>query len=196
MNDHRKITGLFFGSFNPIHVGHLMIAQYMLSFGGVEQVWFVVTPQSPFKIKKTLLDDYQRLEIVNLAISDHPGMKASDVEFRLPQPNFTVNTLSALSEKYPERDFELIMGSDNLLHFEKWRNYQYILDNHRIIVYPRPGSEGAALLSHPSVRLVNAPLIEVSASFIRESIAKGKDMHFFVPEAAYRYIREMHFYEN
>ena len=185
MNQPRHSTGLFFGSFNPIHAGHMMIAQYMLNYAGLEQLWFVVTPQSPFKSRKSLLDNYQRLEIVNRAIGGHPRMRASDVEFRLPQPNYTVNTLTALSEKHPERSFELIMGP----------NYQYILDHYRIIVYPRPGSEEAPLLSHPSVRQVDAPLIEISASFIREAIAEGKDMSFFVPEVAYRYIREMHFYE-
>jgi nicotinate-nucleotide adenylyltransferase len=195
MSTQQHPTGLFFGSFNPIHSGHLMIAQYMLAYGSLEQLWFVVTPQSPFKAKKSLLDNYQRLEMVNRAIGDHPGMRAIDIEFRLPQPNYTVNTLSALTEKYPERSFELIMGSDNLLHFEKWRNYQYILDHYRLIVYPRPGIPDPPLMSHPSVRIVEAPLIEISASFIRESIAAGKDMHFFVPEAAYSYIREMHFYE-
>ena len=195
MSEQRQATGLFFGSFNPIHAGHMMIAQYMLNYAGLDQLWFVITPQSPFKSRKSLLDNYQRLEIVNRAIGGHPRMRASDVEFRLPQPNYTVNTLSALSEKHPERSFELIMGSDNLLHFGKWRNYQYILDHYRIIVYPRPGSEEAPLLSHPSVRQVDAPLIEISASFIREAIAEGRDMSFFVPEEAYRYIREMHFYE-
>jgi len=187
-------TGLFFGSFNPVHNGHLIIAQYMLQYAGIDEIWFVVTPRSPFKEKETLYDDYRRFDLVNLAIEGSIGMKAMDIEFRLPQPNYTVNTLAALAEKYPDHSFQLIMGSDNLQYFEKWRNYQFILEHYKLIVYPRPGSLETALLFHPSVRQVDAPLMEISSSFIRKAISEGKDMRHFLPEPVYTYVKENRVY--
>jgi nicotinate-nucleotide adenylyltransferase len=189
--EHRQMNniGLFFGSFNPIHNGHLILAQYMLEFVPLDEVWFVITPRSPFKEKETLADDYRRLDMVNLAIAGNERLRASDVEFRLPQPNFTVNTLAVLAEKYPNRHFHLIMGGDNLASFGKWRNYSYILENYKLLVYPRSGSE-EALLQHDNIRIVDAPMVQISSSFIRESLREGRDMRYFLPEAVYQYLQQ------
>lgn len=182
-------TGLFFGSFNPIHSGHLILAQYMLEFAPLDELWFIITPRSPFKEKETLADDYRRLDMVNLAIAGNERLRASDVEFRLPQPNYTVNTLAVLAEKYPKRKFSLIMGADNMAAFERWRNYQYILENYQLLVYPRSGSEGP-MPDHGNIRILDAPRIQISSSFIRESIRAGRDMRYFLPAAVYEYLRE------
>jgi nicotinate-nucleotide adenylyltransferase len=189
-------TGLFFGSFNPVHVGHMVIANYMLEFTPLESIWFVVSPQNPLKNKASLLPQHHRLAIVNRAIGDNPGMKASDIEFRLPQPSYTIHTLVHLKEKYPDRHFVLLLGSDNLESFHKWKNYEQILEDYELYVYPRKESKGGELSTHPRVTWVNAPFIEISSTFIRKSIRERKDIRYFIPEQAYTYIREMHFYEK
>lgn len=191
-----KTTGLYFGSFNPVHIGHLAIAGYVTSFAGLDELWFIVSPHNPLKEKKTLLDDYQRLELVRLAVEDDERFRVSDIEFRMPQPSYTIDTLTYLKEKYPDREFQLVMGSDGLKTFRKWKNFELIEQHYKRIIYPRPGMTNEEILSHPNVSLVNAPLMEISSSFIRQAIADGKDVRHFLPEKVYTYIREMHFYEN
>ncbi|MFZ5940316.1 MAG: nicotinate (nicotinamide) nucleotide adenylyltransferase [Bacteroidota bacterium] len=191
-----KKTGLYFGSFNPIHIGHLAIAGYMTAFTDLDELWFVLSPHNPLKDKKSLLDDYQRLELVRLATEDDERFRVSDIEFHLPQPSYTIDTLSYLAEKYPDREFILVMGADGLKTFRKWKNYQVIEANYHRIVYPRPGIGREEILAHPNVSLVDAPLMEISSSFIRESIREGRDVRHFLPEKVHRYIREMHFYEK
>ena len=160
--------GLFFGSFNPIHIGHMAIANYMAEFTDLNQVWFVVSPQSPLKKKTSLLADHHRLQLVRLAIGDSLKYKASNIEFQLPKPSFTVNTLAHLTEKYPQHSFCLIMGSDNLNTFHKWKNYEHILNEHQLYIYPRPDSDGGSLKDHPNVKYVQAPFMDISATFLRE----------------------------
>lgn len=193
-----KNVALYFGTFNPIHIGHLAIANYMLSFSSADEVWLVVTPHNPLKKKRTLLDDYQRLHMVNLAVEEMGGrMRASNVEFNLPQPSYTSHTLAHLSEKHPDIHFQLIMGEDNLRNFHKWKNHKSILDQYGIIVYPRllPGSGDTELLEHPSVEVVKAPIIQISSTMIRNAIAEGKDMRYFMHPKVYKYLDEMNFYK-
>ncbi len=193
-------TGLFFGTFNPIHHGHLMIANYMQSFTDLDEIWFVITPQSPFKVKDSLLSDRDRQHLVNLAIGKSYRFKACDIEFNLPKPNYTVHTLAYLREKYPEREFALIMGGDNLTHLHKWFNVDEIIKNYEIYVYQRPDSEiperWKAEIDKQTIHIVDAPLLEISSSFIRKSIRENKNIRYFMPEPVYQYIKEMHFYEN
>lgn len=189
-------TGLYFGSFNPIHIGHLAIANYMLEYSDLNQIWFVVSPQNPFKSKKGLLPDYQRLELVELALGDSNNYKSSNVEFNLPKPSRTVDTLAYLYDKYPDRDFSLIMGSDNLVSFHKWKNPEVILEHHNIYVYPRPLTPKTQFDTHPKVKSIDAPLMEISSSFIRDAIKNGKDVRFFLPIKVWEYIEEMNFYKD
>jgi len=188
--------GLFFGSFNPIHIGHMAIANYMAEFTDLEQIWFVVTPHNPLKQKSGLLADNHRLQLVKEAIGDSRKYKASNIEFKLPQPSYTVNSLAHLSEKYPQHKFVLIMGADNLQTFHKWKNSEFILEEYELYVYPRPESDGGSLKSHPRVKLVSAPVMEISSTFLREAIKIKKDVRFFFPQGAYEYLKEMHFYEK
>ena len=190
-----KRTALFFGSFNPIHVGHLIIANTMLQQDGVDEVWLVVSPQNPLKERSTLLADHHRLQMVRRAVDDNYSLRACDIEMHLPVPSYTVVTLAALAEKYPDREFCLIMGSDNLEGLHRWRNYQYILDHYRIYVYPRPGSERCALRDHPSVTMVDVPMMDISSSYIRQQIAARRDVRYLLTEPVYKYLTEMHFYE-
>ena len=187
--------GLFFGSFNPIHTGHLVIANYFLQFSEINKIWWVVSPHNPLKEKKSLLDERHRMVLVKEAIWDNPLFKASDIEFSLPKPSYTVHTLAYLQEKYPNKEFTLIMGSDNLQHLHKWKNFEQILEQYSLHVYPRPSFDGGDFKNHPSVTWVQAPLMEISSSFIRESIAQKKDMKYFLPDKVRLYIEEMHFYE-
>lgn len=189
-------TGLLFGSFNPIHIGHMAIANYMLEFTDLERLWFVVTPHNPLKKKSSLLADHHRLELVNRAIGDNPKMKASDIEFKLPQPNYTTDTLAYLREKYPKQEFALIMGSDNLVTLHKWKNYEVLLEQYEIYVYPRPGDKDLPYGDNPRVKITQTPQMEVSSSFIREAIKNKKDVRYFMPEAVGKYVEEMHFYEK
>lgn len=188
--------GLYFGTYNPIHIGHLAIANYMVEFTEIEKLWFVISPQSPFKTKKKLLDNYQRLEMVSRAIDYDTRLQASTIEFKLPIPSYTIDTLTYLKEQNPDHEFYLIMGGDNLQHLHKWKNYEMILSDHKILVYPRPGHDIETYLTHPNIQLVNAPVMEISSSFIRKSIADGKDVRHFIPSKAYQYLDEMNFYRK
>ena len=190
-------VGLFFGSFNPVHIGHMAIAGYMAEFTKLDEVWMVVTPQNPFKASSSLLKDYHRLRLVREAIGDYyTKIKASNIEFDLPKPSYTINTLSYLSEKYPKHNFALIMGSDNLETFHKWKNFEMILEHYEIFIYPRTGHDGGKFKDHPKVTKTDAPQIEVSASFIRKSIKNKKDVRYLMPESVFKYVEEMHFYEK
>lgn len=188
--------GLFFGSFNPIHVGHMVLANYMASFTDLEQVWFVVSPHNPLKEKSTLLNQNQRLHMVNLAIGDNLYLKSSNIEFGLSQPSYTINTLAHLKEKYPQHQFSLIMGEDNLQSFTKWKNYEEILKNYRLYVYPRPNCDSSELINHPNVIMTKAPLMDISSTMIRQSIKDKKDVSSFVPLAVWQYLDEMSFYKK
>ncbi len=190
-----KRTALFFGSFNPIHVGHLIIASTIVQQDDVDELWFVVSPQNPLKERSTLLADHHRLQMVQRAIEDDYNLRVCDIEMHLPIPSYTVVTLAALGEKYPEREFCLVMGSDNLLTFTRWRNYEYILEHYKIYVYPRPGSADAPLASHPNVTMVDVPMMDISSSYIRKRIAEGGDVRYLLTEPVYKYLTEMHFYE-
>lgn len=188
--------GLYFGSFNPIHSGHLIIASYMAEFTDLKQVWMVVSPHNPLKPSASLLQDYHRYYLVELGIGSNKNLKASKIEFNLPKPSYTIHTLTYLHEKFPQHEFALIMGSDNLATFHKWKNYESILADHDIYVYPRPLSESGKLKDHARVKMMNAPLMEISASFIRKSIKEKRDVRYMMPESVYNYIEEMHFYEK
>jgi nicotinate-nucleotide adenylyltransferase len=190
--------GLYFGTFNPIHVGHLIIANHMAEHSDLDQVWMVVTPHNPLKKKSTLLDDYHRLQMVFLATEDFPKIKPSDIEFKLPQPNYTVNTLVHLEEKYPNYEFSLIMGEDNLKSLHKWKNYEVILERHDVYVYPRISSEEENLefKNHPKIHLIDAPVVEISATFIRDNIKKGKNIQPLLPAKVWEYIDHNNFYKK
>ena len=191
----KKSTALFFGSFNPIHVGHLIIANTMLQQEGIDEVWLVPSPQNPLKERSSLLADHHRLQMVRNAIDDNYRLRACDIEMHLPIPSYTVVTLAALGEKYPDREFCLIMGSDNLATFQRWRNYEYILEHYHLYVYPRPGSERCELRDHPNVTMVDVPMMDISSSYIRAQIAAGRDVRYLLTEPVYKYLTEMHFYE-
>ncbi|MEN9928840.1 MAG: Nicotinate-nucleotide adenylyltransferase [Bacteroidota bacterium] len=190
--------GLYFGTFNPIHIGHLIIADYMAEFTDLDQVWMVVTPHNPHKKKATLLDDYQRLHLVHLATEDYPKIKPTDIEFKLSQPNYTINTLVHLQEKYPKNQFALIMGEDNLNSFHKWKNHDVILQNHDLYVYPRVTQNEDAchetLRNHPKIHPIKAPVVEISSTFIRESIKKQKNIAPMLPAKVADYIDKSGFY--
>lgn len=191
-----KKTGLFFGSFNPVHLGHLMIANYMYEYTDIEELWFVVSPHNPLKERTTLLPDHHRLEMVNLAIGDDVRFRSSDIEFRLAKPSYTIDTLTYLQERFPVREFILISGTDIFPTFHKWKNWETLLEFYKLYVYPRPGSQDHELTRHPSIRMFNAPQVEISSSFIRQAISEGRNVSHFVPEKVWKYIKEMHFYEN
>ncbi len=191
-----KKTGLYFGSFNPVHIGHMAIANYMVEFTDIDQLWFIVSPQNPFKKKSSLLADHHRLALLNTAIDSSLLFKASNVEFHMPKPSYTIDTLAYLGEKYPDRKFVLIMGSDNLPTLHKWKNFQQIVENYEIYVYPRPGISIDDYVNIAKIVKVDAPLIEISSSFIRKSIATGKDVSYFMPAKVAEYVSEMHFYEK
>ena len=189
--------GLYFGSFNPIHIGHLVIANHMAEYSDLNQVWFVVTPHNPFKKKSSLLDDYQRLEMVYRATKDYTKLKPSDIEFNLPQPNYTINTLAYLQEKHLNYEFSLILGEDNLKSFQKWKNYQLILENHDIYVYPRVSEERVETQfdGHKKIHPIDAPIMELSSTFIRKAINTGKNVKPMLPEFVWEYLDEMNFYK-
>ncbi|MDO9510568.1 MAG: nicotinate (nicotinamide) nucleotide adenylyltransferase [Bacteroidales bacterium] len=191
----KEYTGLFFGSFNPIHVGHMVLANYFAEFVGLNELWFVVSPHNPLKERVSLLADHHRIEMVNLAIADDPRFRASDIEFHLPKPSYTIHTLTYLEEKYPGRKFALIVGGDNLESFNKWKNPEVILERFPLLVYARPGFDGGEFLKHPSVRIFEAPLMEISSSMIRMAIRQGKNMRFFLPPGVWKYMEEMNLYK-
>lgn len=189
-----KKIGLYFGTFNPIHIGHCVIAQHMLEFTDLDEVWFVVTPHNPHKQKSSLLDDHQRLHMVNLAVGNHYKLKVSDIEFSLPQPSYTAHTLAHLSEKFKNKSFHLIMGADNLESFPRWKNHEAIFDQHELYVYPRIESDGGPLKDHPRVHLTEAPIMQIASTDIRAAIKAGKDVSFMMPEAVWEYIDRELFY--
>lgn len=179
-------------------MGHLIIANHMAEHSDLEQIWMVVTPHNPLKQKNTLLDDYQRLHLVRLATEDYPKIKPSDIEFKLPQPNYTVNTLAHLMEKYPQHEFSLIMGEDNLKSLHKWKNYEYILQHHDIYIYPRVSeeAENLTLKDHPRVHWIDAPIVEISSTFIRENIKNKKNIRPLLPHNVWEYVDHNNFYRR
>tara|TARA_Y100000385_G_scaffold81233_1_gene82969 strand:- start:1270 stop:1869 length:600 start_codon:yes stop_codon:yes gene_type:complete len=198
-----KNIGLYFGTFNPIHVGHLIIANYMADHTHLDEVWLVVSPQNPLKKKESLLADYHRLSLVRIAVEDNSKLKASNEEFNLPIPSYTINTLTYLKEKYKKSNFHLIMGEDNLRSFHKWKNHQLIIDNHKIFVYPRvlTGQEMeekesyAPKFNHENIIKCQAPIMKISSSFIRNTIKSKKDARYLLTENVYKYVDEMNFYK-
>jgi len=192
-----KRVGLFFGSFNPIHTGHLIIAEYMATHTDLEQVWFVVSPHNPLKQRSTLANDFDRLHMVQLAIDDNPKLKASNIEFSLPKPSYTVDTMVYLHEKYPQHQFSLIMGGDNLESIHKWKNYEILLERYSIHIYNR---EGAALdLSahkNADIKVYEVPMIAISSTYIRQSIASGLSIRYLVPESVYQFLDGSRLYKQ
>ncbi|MDC0338120.1 nicotinate (nicotinamide) nucleotide adenylyltransferase [Flavobacteriales bacterium] len=204
-----KKVGLFFGTYNPIHVGHLVIANHLANYTELDEVWLVVSPQNPLKKKDSLLQDYHRLALVRVAIEDNPKLKASDIEFSLPKPSYTSNTLAHINEKYPDYSFALIMGEDNLRTFHKWKNYADILKNNQIYVYPRVLTEQEKEVNEINVEVNNelrnhqnvimcddVPVMKISASFIRGAIKEKKDVSYLLTQSVFKYLTEMHFYEK
>jgi nicotinate-nucleotide adenylyltransferase len=189
-------VGLFFGSFNPIHIGHLAIANYMLAFTEIKELWFVVSPHNPFKKSQNMLSENNRLHLVNLPIEDNSSYRSCNIEFRMPRPSYTIDTLARLADKYPQRKFALIMGSDNLPQFHKWKNSEAIIANFHRYIYPRPDTPSHLMENIPNATIVDAPLMDISSSFVRRAIAAGKDVPFYLHEKVYHYIKEMHFYEK
>jgi len=188
--------GLFFGSFNPVHVGHMIIANYMATQTPLEQVWFVVSPQNPFKKKSSLARDYDRLHLVRLAIAENAKLKASNIEFDLPKPSYTIDTLVYLKEKHPEHEFVLIMGGDNLGSFHKWKNYEIILRDYEVYVYKRPAYDLGALQTHPKVKIFEAPLMQISASYIRKCIENGHSVQYLVTKEVHEYLNNSSLYKK
>jgi len=194
--------GLYFGSFNPIHIGHMAIAGYMTEFGGLDQLWFVVSSHNPLKNKETLLADHHRLYMTQLAIGENDRLKATDIELKLPVPSYTIDTLTYLKEKYPKNEFCLVMGEDNLITLHKWKNAIVLVKKCPIYVYQRPYTEkhGSLLLNQillaADIHHIDAPLMEISGTFIRNGIKNGKNMSYFLPPPVWKYIVEMHFYEK
>jgi nicotinate-nucleotide adenylyltransferase len=185
---------LFFGSFNPIHNGHLAIAEYITEYSDVDELWFVVSPQNPLKERHNLLDDHHRLEMVYKAIDDDPRFRVSDIEFYMPKPSYTVDTLTYLSDKYPNYEFNIIMGADNLKSFKKWKNWEIIVQNYKRLVYPRHGVSEDEVKEHDNIEIINAPKMEISSSFIRKAIKEDKKVRFFMPRQVFDYIDDMRFY--
>jgi nicotinate-nucleotide adenylyltransferase len=184
-----KRIGLFFGSFNPIHTGHLIIAEYMASRTDLEQVWFVVSPHNPLKLRSTLANDFDRLHMVQMAIDDNPRLKASNIEFSLPKPSYTIDTMVYLHEKYPQHQFSLIMGSDNLGSISKWKNYELLLERYIIHVYKREGIPiDQSLIPAADIRIYDVPMLDISSTYIRQSIADGLSIRYMVPESIYQFL--------
>ena len=197
-----KKIGLFFGSFNPIHIGHLILANYILEHSDMQELWFVVSPQNPFKEKKSLLNDHNRLDMVQLAIKNYQKMRASNVEFSLPTPSYTIDTLTYLQEKHPDYSFSLIMGEDNLGSLHKWKNYDLLLQNYQVIVYPRIFGEDISsspnmtqLKNHHTIHKIDAPIIELSATEIRDMIKSGKNVRPMLPPEVFEYLDGSSFYK-
>jgi nicotinate-nucleotide adenylyltransferase len=193
MSQMQKI-GLFFGSFNPIHLGHLIIANVMAENTDLDKVWLVVSPQNPFKPSKGLLHEFDRFDMVKASIADNYKLEASDVEFHLPKPSYTIHTLAHLTEKYPTKEFKVILGEDNLKNFTKWKNYEQILDQFGLFVYPRPNVTNSPLSRHAQVKMVGAPLLDISATYIRSCIKNNKSIRYLVPEVVENMIRSKNFY--
>lgn len=188
--------GLYFGSFNPIHHGHLIIANYMAQETDLDQVWFVVSPQNPLKPSNGLLNEYHRLYLVQTAIKAEPLLKVSDIEFRLPKPSYTVNTLAYLQEKYPSHQFAIIMGSDSFQNLERWKNYEYLLRHYPIFVYKRPGHEVVNTFNTGNITIMKAPMLEISATHIRKNIKEGKSIRYLVPDTVMDEIERNSYYRS
>jgi nicotinate-nucleotide adenylyltransferase len=190
--------GLYFGTFNPIHVGHIIIANHLVEYSDLDEIWMVVTPHNPHKKKSSLLENHHRYQLVYIALEDYPKIKPSDIEFKLPQPNYTVNTLAHIGEKYPQHEFSLIMGEDNLKSFHKWKNYEVILENHEVYYYPRiaEGTVKTTFENHPKIHKVDAPIIQISATLIRDGIKNNKNVAPMLTKEVWNYIDEMNFYRK
>ncbi len=190
--------GLYFGTFNPIHIGHLIIANHLVENSDMDEIWMVVTPHNPLKNKSTLLDDYKRLELVHLATENYPKIRPSDIEFKLPQPNYTTHTLSHLKDKFPQHNFSLIMGEDNLKSLHKWKNYEHLMANHTLYVYPRISEnvDAADFSNHKNVRKVDAPIVELSSTFIRDNIKANKNIRPMLSPEVWNYIDKNNLYRK
>ena len=189
-----KKIGIYSGSFNPIHHGHVILANYLVEFSDLDELWFVVTPQNPLKKKEDLLDDDERLKMVQLALGDDPRIHVSDIEMHLPTPSYTINTLTSLSEQNPDVEFVFICGMDSLQNMKNWREYQKILDNYELLVFPREGYDGGELVNYPSVTVLKTPILEISSTFIRQCVKEGRDVRHFMPEKAFAYMKQNQFY--
>ena len=191
-------VGLYFGTFNPIHIGHLIIANHLVENSDLDEIWMVVTPHNPFKKKSSLLDNHHRLELVFKATENYDKIKPSDIEFALPQPNYTVYTLAHISDTYPEHSFSLIMGEDNLKSLHKWKNYETILEHHHIYVYPRiaDGTMDDQFKNHAKIHKVEAPIVQISSTMIRKAIKNKKNTQPLLPKEVWEYIDEMNFYNS
>lgn len=189
-------VGLFFGSFNPVHVGHMIIANFMAQNTDLNQVWMVVSPQNPLKKKQTLAKDRDRLHLVNLAIGDNLLLRSSDVEFSMPKPSYTIDTLAYLGEKYPDYEFVLIMGGDNLRTIHKWKNYEKLISDYEIYIYKRPKYSTKTWEDHTTIKIYEAPLLDISASYIRDQVSRGHSIQYLVPQEVYEYLDETRLYEK
>lgn len=194
----KKNIGLYFGTFNPIHIGHLIIANHMVENSDLDEIWMVVTPHNPFKNKSSLLDNHHRFEMVYKATEDYDKIKPSDIEFNLPQPNYTVHTLAHISDKYPDYNFNLIMGEDNLKSLHKWKNYEVILENHNVYVYPRisEGKVETQFDNHPKIHRVDAPIVQISSTMIRNGIKNKKNIQPLLSSRVWEFVDEMNFYKK
>ncbi|NAS31163.1 nicotinate-nucleotide adenylyltransferase [Flavobacteriaceae bacterium R38] len=194
----KKKVGLYFGTYNPIHIGHMAIANHMAEHSDLDEVWLVITPHNPFKKKSSLLDNHHRYQMVYEATKDYQKLKPSNIEFKLPQPNYTIDTLVYIQEKYPDFEFCLIMGEDNLNSFHKWKNYEVILENYHIYVYPRISDQAVnnQLINHHHIHQIDAPIMQISSTFIRKSIAEKKNIRPLLPESVWKYVDEMNFYKK
>jgi nicotinate-nucleotide adenylyltransferase len=187
--------GLFFGSFNPVHIGHLIIANVMAETTDLQKVWMVVSPHNPFKPSKGLLHEFDRYDMVRAAVHDHYKIEASDIEFHLPKPSYTIHTLVHLREKHPDKEFKVIIGEDNLTNFVKWKNHERILGDYGLYVYPRPNAQlFSELKTHPNVKMVDAPMLDISATFIRNCVRKQQSVRYLVPDPVEEMIRTRGFY--
>ncbi len=186
--------GLFFGSFNPIHIGHMIVANVMIEATDIRKIWFVVSPQNPFKKSHNLLHEFDRLDMVRAATYENYNMDVSDIEFKMPRPSYTIDTMTWLSEKYPSNEFVLIIGEDNLKEFPKWKNSDKILENYELYVYPRPMATESVLKQHPKVKLVSAPKVDISATFVRNFVKSGKSIQYLVPASVADMIRSKKFF--
>ena len=188
--------GLYFGSYNPIHIGHQIIANSMLAHTDMDEVWFVVSPQNPFKANQQLLDDQERVEMVRLAVEDNPRIKVCDIELSLPRPSYTYTTLCHLHKLHPNHEFRLIMGSDNLEHFDRWRNFEDIVAEHQVYVFPRPNHPLGRWENHPAIHWVECPQMEISSSYIRKEIAEGRSAQYLLAPKVWQQIIKKEFYKN
>jgi nicotinate-nucleotide adenylyltransferase len=188
--------GLLFGSFNPVHIGHMIVAGYMHQFTDLDKVWFVVSPENPLKDKRQLLADHHRLAMLKTAVENNTMLGVTDIEFKMPRPSYTIDTLTWISERYPDNEFVIIAGTDILGSLTRWKNYRALLEFYKLYIYNRPGFDKGEFAGHPSIHYFDAPLIDVSSSFIRRAVAAGKDVRYMLPPGVWEYIREMHFYEK